>query len=452
MSKPVVLIVDDDPGLLELLRIRIQTFGYDTLSADNGKRALDLLGRNPVNVVVSDLRMSPMDGMELFERIHQYNPGIPVIMLTAHGTIREAVEATHKGVFAFLTKPVDKDELKSTLNNAVSVRPPRESSEKLPARESRLKTRSARMFQLLEQAKLYAESDVNILITGESGTGKELLADIIHQHSDRSRYPFIAINCSAIPQELLESELFGHVKGSFTGATQNRDGLFTSADGGTVLLDEIGDMPFSLQAKLLRVLQEKRIRPVGGREDIPIDIRVISATHINLEVAIKEKSFREDLFYRLNVVNLHIPPLRERMEDIPLLADHILTEIAERNNKPGKSLSPEALGELLSYEWPGNVRQLQNVMERISAISRNLRISKTQVQEALPIDNSFKVSTLSDARRDFERQYLIKLLTATEGKMTLAAELSGRNRSDFHKLVKRHELDPNDFRIPRHDE
>lgn len=443
--KPAVLIVDDDPGLLELLRIRLQSFGFETHSANNGRDALTLMEQNPINVVVTDLRMEPMDGMALFEKIHQRNPAIPVIMLTAHGTIREAVEATHKGVFAFLTKPVNKDELQSTLNKAVDIQPSI-SNEPASLADTKLKTRSAKMFQLLEQAKLYADSDVNILVTGESGTGKELLADIIHSHSDRADYPFVAINCSAIPHELLESELFGHIKGAFTGATQNREGLFTSANGGTVLLDEIGDMPYALQAKLLRVLQEKKVRPVGGREDLSIDIRVISATHIDLASAINAKEFREDLFYRLNVVNLHIPPLRERIEDIPMLADHFLAEISTRNGKPGKSLAPDAIGELLSFHWPGNIRQLQNVMERLFALSRNAIISKTQVQEALPIDTPLKVDTLSDAKKDFERQYIVQLLTATEGKMTLAAEISGRNRSDFHKLVKRHNLDPNEYR------
>jgi len=444
VTRATVLIVDDDPGLLQLLKIRLEAFGYTTLSAASGNEALGILETQAVDVLVTDLRMEPMDGMALFERVHERWPGIPVIMLTAHGTIREAVDATHSGIFAFLTKPVDKDELQSTLKQATDqIRP---GAAREPAAEGRLLTRSARMFELLEQARLYAESDVNILVTGESGTGKELLADSIHNWSSRAGRSFVAINCSAIPQELLESELFGYVKGAFTGANQNREGLFTTADGGTVLLDEIGDMPYSLQAKLLRVLQEGQIRPVGGREDIPIDIRVISATHVDLASSIAEKRFREDLYYRLNVVSLHIPPLRERLEDIPLLTEHFLNAIAARTGKPRKTVSPQALSLLLSYDWPGNIRQLENVMERLFALCSGPIISDTLTRQSLPTDSPPRMHSLSDARKDFERSYLTQLLTATRGNMTQAAELAGRNRSDFHKLVKRHELNPAVFR------
>lgn len=446
MKNLTVLVVDDDPGLLQLLKIRLEAFGYGTLSASTGPEALTLLETHSVQALVTDLRMEPMDGMALFHRVHERWPGIPVIMLTAHGTIREAVDATRNGVFAFLTKPVDKDELHSTLKKATAFHQPAPRSAAVP--ESRLLTRSARMFELLEQARLYGESDVNILITGESGTGKELLAETIHSLSPRASKPFVAINCSAIPQDLLESELFGYTKGAFTGANQNREGLFSTADGGTVLLDEIGDMPYPLQAKLLRVLQENRIRPVGGREDIAIDIRVISATHVNLETAVAEKKFREDLYYRLNVVNLHIPPLRERLEDIPMLAEHFLNSIAERTRKAGKILSPQALGLLLGYSWPGNIRQLQNVMERLFALSSGPVISETQTRQALPADTPLRVYSLAEARKDFERQYLVQLLTATGGNMTQAAELADRNRSDFHKLVKRSGLNPAIFRRP----
>jgi len=300
--------------------------------------------------------------------------------------------------------------------------------------------------------RLYAESDVNILITGESGTGKELLADTIHRQSSRASKPFVAINCSAIPHELLESELFGHMKGAFTGATHNREGLFTTANGGTVLLDEIGDMPYALQAKLLRVLQENVLRPVGGRADIPIDIRILSATHMDLGTAIVEKRFREDLYYRLNVVNLELPPLRERREDIPLLVDHFLAKIASRTGKGEKSLSPEALGLLLGYDWPGNIRQLDNVMERLFALSSGPVISARHTQQALPVDMSMRLSSLSEAKKEFEMSYLVQLLAATNGNMTLAAELAGRNRSDFHKLVKRHALNPAQYRSNQDDE
>lgn len=444
MSQPTILLVDDDPGLLQLLEIRLESFGYATLCAASGDEALRLLEKNTVQALVSDLRMRPMDGLELFEKVRERWPSIPVIMITAHGTIREAVDATVKGVFSFLTKPVDPGELQSVLKRAIALQAGGENRD--PADEGRLVTRCARMFELLEQARLYAESNANILITGESGTGKELLAEFVHAHSSRTEAPFVAINCSAIPNELLESELFGHAKGAFTGANRDRQGLFVSADHGTVLLDEIGDMPLLLQAKLLRVLQEGKIRPLGAHELIDIDIRVISSTHVDLERAIGEGRFREDLYYRLNVVSLHIPPLRERPEDIAILAQHFLREMAQRRSKQEKVLSPQALELLLCYGWPGNIRQLQNVMERLFALSRGPVIPEALVQQALPLDTAPRIRSFSDARREFERQYLAQLLAVTKGNMTQAAELADRNRSDLHKLVKRHAINPNEFR------
>ena len=444
MSQPTVLLVDDDPGLLQLLEIRLESFGYATLCAASGDAALRLLEKSTVHALVSDLRMQPMDGLALFEKVRERWPSIPVIMITAHGTIREAVAATMQGVFSFLTKPVDPRELRSVLNKAIDLRAGGE--HRKSAEDTRLLTRSARMFEVLEQARLYAESAANILITGESGTGKELLAEFIHGCSARAEAPFVALNCSAIPSELLESELFGHTKGAFTGANRDRQGLFASADGGTLLLDEIGDMPLPLQAKLLRVLQEGQVRPLGAREQIDIDIRVISATHVDLDASIAGGTFREDLYYRLNVVSLHIPPLRERLEDIPLLTEHFLRDIARRGNKQERVLSPQALELLLGYQWPGNVRQLQNVMERLFALSRGPVIPEALVQQALPLDTTPRVRSFNDARRDFERQYLTQLLAVTRGNMTQAAELADRNRSDLHKLVKRHDIDPGEFR------
>ncbi|MGD9984510.1 MAG: sigma-54-dependent transcriptional regulator [Porticoccaceae bacterium] len=444
MNQPTILLVDDDPGLLQLLEIRLESFGYATLCAASGDEALRLLEKNTIQALVSDLRMRPMDGLELFEKVRERWPSIPVIMITAHGTIREAVDATVKGVFSFLTKPVDPGELQSVLKRAIALQAGGENRD--PADEGRLVTRCARMFELLEQARLYAESNANILITGESGTGKELLAEFVHAHSSRTEAPFVAINCSAIPNELLESELFGHAKGAFTGASRDRQGLFVSADHGTVLLDEIGDMPLLLQAKLLRVLQEGKIRPLGAHELIDIDIRVISSTHVDLERAIGEGRFREDLYYRLNVVSLHIPPLRERPEDIAILAQHFLREMAQRRNKQEKVLSPQALELLLCYGWPGNIRQLQNVMERLFALSRGPVIPEALVQQALPLDTAPRIRSFSDARREFERQYLAQLLAVTKGNMTQAAELADRNRSDLHKLVKRHAINPSEFR------
>lgn len=444
-NKPTVLVVDDDPGMLQLLAMRLEASGYNLVTASSGERALEIMNRQSVDTVVTDLRMEGMDGLELFDKLHAKWPSTPVIMLTAHGSIREAVAATQKGLFAFLTKPVDKGELLSTLDKALRIHLPQE-EEQPPQLSTLILTRSAKMHRLLEQVKLFAESDVNILINGESGTGKELLATRIHQQSPRASRPFIAINCSAIPHDLLESELFGHVKGAFTGATQNRDGLFTAANGGTILLDEIGDMPLPLQVKLLRVLQENKVRPVGGSTDRDIDVRVLSATHHNLQTAIKNKAFRDDLYYRLNVVNLELPPLRERLEDIPLLANHFLRKISDRTGKPVKSLSPEATGLLLGYDWPGNIRELENVMERVFALAATPVISETQIEHALPGHRGVRVEPLAQAKKQFEHEYLVQLLLATDGNVPLAAEIAGRNRSDFYKLIKRHDIDATQFR------
>lgn len=355
MKRPDILLVDDDAGMLQLLAMRLGALNYTTRCANSGTEALQLIRQELPDVVITDLRMEEMNGLALFERIHMDWPTLPVIIITAHGSIREAVEATQKGVFSFLTKPVDKDELVTTLKQAVShqFEAPRDKQ----SWAAHFNTCSAKMYQLLEQAHLLAASDVNVLISGESGTGKEVLARTLHRQGRRADKPFVAINCSAIPGEMLESELFGHLKGAFTGANRDHEGLFVAAEGGVVFLDEVGDMPLPLQAKLLRVLQEKTVRPVGGTRDRPINVRILSATHCDLVEAIQNRRFREDLYYRLNVVNLALPSLRERKEDIPLLAKYFLRTIAERTGSAPKSLAPKALNALLAYHWPGNIRQ-----------------------------------------------------------------------------------------------
>lgn len=443
-KRPTILLVDDDTGMMDLLAMRLEAANYATVCAESGARALALMEDKLPDLVMTDLRMEDMDGMALFERIHQRWPSIPVIMLTAHGSIAEAVQATQKGLYSFLTKPVDKDELLTTLGKALQITP----TTVVDGVASRIKTRSARMFNVLEQTRLLAESDVNVLVTGESGTGKELIARELHGLSRRSDQPFVSINCSAIPAEILESELFGHVKGAFTGAIRDHQGLFAAAQNGLVFLDEIGDMPIALQAKLLRVLQERVIRPVGGTDNIAINARVVSATHKDLLQAIQKGEFREDLFYRLNVVNIRLPSLRERREDILLLAQHFLQAIAERNGAATKQLSPEAITRLLEYHWPGNVRQLENVMEQCAALTRANIISETLISNAIPGSLSTSIRPLSEAKREFERDYIIGLLKSTEGNMRLAAQLAGRNRSDFYKIVNRHNLDVQAYKKP----
>ena len=444
MSNPVVLLVDDDQGMRELLSMRLQASQYQTLCASNGAEALRVLNEKLPDLVITDLRMEEMDGLTLFEKIHAHWPSLPVIVLTAHGSIPEAVEATQKGVFSFLTKPVDKDELLTIIRSALKHHCERPDAS--DSWEHHIKTRSARMYHVLEQAKLLAESDVNVLIGGESGTGKELMATALHKHSKRAAAPFIALNCSAIPSEMLESELFGHVKGAFTGATRDHQGLMAAAHGGILFLDEIGDMPLALQAKLLRVLQEKRVRPVGGTHDVPVDIRVFSATHRNLLDAIANNDFREDLYYRLNVVSINLPSLRDRKEDIAFLANHFLHAIAEREGGAVKHLAPQAVARLVGYSWPGNVRQLENVMEQASALCRGPVISDTLIANALPDQSQHHIAPLSDAKKEFEQAYIADLLRSTQGNMAMAAKLAGRNRSDFYKIVSRHNLDVNVFK------
>ncbi|POP52372.1 sigma-54-dependent transcriptional regulator [Zhongshania marina] len=440
-----VLLVDDDPGVLQLLSMRLEALNFEVICADGGETAMAKLQTESANIVISDLRMDGMDGIELFEKIQHRYPSIPVIVLTAHGSIKEAVSATQKGVFSFLTKPVDKDELLSSIQQALNL------NSHSPADQSssdNIITCSANMQQLLEQTKLLAKSDINIMIRGESGTGKELLASALQSLSARADQPYIAINCSAIPAELLESELFGHVKGAFTGANRDNKGLFASADGGTVFLDEIGDMPAPLQVKLLRVLQEQKIRPVGSNEDINIDVRVLSATHQHLEDAISEGRFREDLYYRLNVASLSLPALRERRADIPLLAKHFLESIAQRTSGTAKKFSPAALHALMSYDWPGNIRQLSNIVEQLAALAPAAIIGEAQVIAALPQSTitTQEIPPLAEARKKFEREYLEQILLQTQGNVTDAARQAGRNRSDFHKLIKKHQLNPDILR------
>ncbi|HCX00366.1 MAG TPA: two-component system response regulator GlrR [Pantoea sp.] len=436
-----LLLVDDDPSLLKLLGMRLTSEGYQVTTAASGPEALRLLQKDQIDLVISDLRMDEMDGLALFGEIQKHNPSLPVIILTAHGSIPDAVSATQQGVFSFLTKPVDRDALYKAIDDALAQRAPASDDRWREA----IVTRSPTMLRLLEQAHMVAQSDVSVLINGQSGSGKEVLAQAIHAASPRADKPFIAINCGALPEQLLESELFGHARGAFTGAVSAREGLFQAAEGGTLFLDEIGDMPPSLQVKLLRVLQERKIRPLGSNHDININVRIISATHRDLPKAMEKKEFREDLFYRLNVVNLKLPALHERTEDIPLLASHLLRQAADRHKPFVRSFSVDAMKRLMTASWPGNVRQLVNVIEQCVALTSSPVISDALVEQALSGENSV-LPTFVEARNQFELNYLRKLLQMTKGNVTNAARLAGRNRTEFYKLLSRHELDASDFK------
>ncbi|MBB1331669.1 MULTISPECIES: sigma 54-interacting transcriptional regulator [unclassified Pseudoalteromonas] len=434
-----ILLVDDDASLLKLLAIRIESKGYQVTTCESGIAALQLLKNNVFDAVVTDLRMDEMDGMALHRQLQNRYPALPVLMMTAHGSIPDAVEATKQGIFAFITKPVDKDELFDSLAKAIEIHG---LSADESASNSNIVTRSGAMLHLLEQVKLLGPTQVNVLISGASGTGKELLANAIHQHSHVSEGPFVAINCGAVPGELLESELFGHKKGAFTGAIKDHQGLFQQAQGGTLFLDEIGDMPLNLQVKLLRVLQEKTIRPVGFEEEIPIDVRIVSATHKNLPDAIANQQFREDLYYRLNVVNLKLPPLCERREDVSLLAQYFSATIAKRMNKKEKRFANDAMHALVRHDWPGNIRQLQNVVEQVVALTPGEVISAQLVESALNSNtNNVEPLSLNDAKKEFERDYVINALKMAGGNVAEGAKLAKRNRSDFYKLIKKHNID-----------
>lgn len=444
--KKKILVVDDDPSLLRLLGIRLSAAGYSVESAANAKIALGILKSFHPHMVISDLRMEGMDGMALFEQIRKQYQHMPVVIMTAHGTIPDAINATKQGVFSFLTKPFESQELLETVQKAIQLQPsigqssPRDASWRV-----NIISRSAIMESLLQQTHQVAQSDFSLLIHSQSGTGKELLAKAIHQASSRNDKPFTAINCAAIPEQLLESELFGHTKGAFTGASKNHTGLFQATNGGTLFLDEIGDMPMSFQVKLLRALQEKEIRPVGSTQSIKVDVRIISATHKNLQQAIIDKTFREDLYYRLNVVELELPPLSQRREDIPLLAQHFLSNIDVTSQRDIRGFSAEAMEVLITAPWPGNIRQLQNVVEQSVALSTGPLIDATLVRSALR-EKTSQLPSFQEARDQFERDYLANLLKMTAGNVSQAARIAQRNRTEFYKLLNRHHLDAESFR------
>jgi two-component system response regulator GlrR len=443
-----VLVVDDDPDLLKLLAMRLGAAGYGVQTAESGERALAAIAVSRPDVVVTDLKMGGMDGLALFDAVQRTAPTLPVIILTAHGTIPDAVDATRRGVFGFLPKPFEGKELLAQVEQALKLSSAGSGAADGGDWRADFITASPRMEDLLRRARLVAQSDASVLIVGASGTGKELLARAIHGASKRAVAPFVAVNCAAIPEALLESELFGHRKGAFTGAIYDHKGLFQSAEGGTVFLDEIGDMPVALQSKLLRALQEREVRPIGTSQAVPIDVRIISATHRNLEERVASGEFREDLYYRLNVVSFAIPTLAERPEDILPLARHFLTTTAARYGKDVRALAPDALELLVGAPWPGNVRQLANVVEQAVALATSPIVPAALVASALKAEPA-GLTPLDEAKRAFERDYLIRILRITKGNVSHAARLAQRNRTEFYKLLDRHQLQPSMFKAER---
>jgi two-component system response regulator GlrR len=445
LTAPRLLVVDDDADMLRLLSMRLNAAGYRVSAVASAEAALAQLDIERPQLVLSDVRLPGRDGLALFDEVRSRHPSLPVILLTAHGTIPDAVEATARGVFTYLTKPYDSKELLDKISQALALGAPPPAAERADEGwRAEIISRSSRMADLLAEAHMIARSDASVMLRGDSGTGKELLAQAIHRASARAAKPFIAVNCGAIPEALLESELFGHMKGAFTDAVANHKGLFQAADGGTLMLDEIGDMPPALQVKLLRVLQERAVRPLGSSQSIAVDVRIISATHRDLDAAMAAGQFREDLYYRLNVVTLTLPTLAERREDIPLLANHFLNRLARKYGRRLSGFAPEALKALTTAAWPGNVRQLYNVVEQVCALSTTPLVPLALVQRALRVA-TVQVLTYAEAKQRFEREYLVGLLKLTDGNVADAARLADRNRTEFYRLLQKHELTPGHF-------
>lgn len=443
-TAPLVLVVDDDPDHLILLQRWLIAAGYLVDGASHGIQALARIEQTRPDLVVTDLVMDEMDGLKLVRQIHEVDPVLPVMIVSGQARIDDALNAANLGVTAFLEKPINRDRFIDTAREILShLTSPGEKSNNFAPH---LVHRSAVINDLLERARIVAKENKPVLILGPTGSGKELLARAIHNGSSRYEGPFVGIQCGAVPQQMLESELFGHEKGAFPGAIEAHTGIFVSAEGGTLFLDEIADMPLELQAKLERTLEEGHFRPLGAAADIPVNVRVIASSNQNLQAMADEGTFRKDLFYRLNVVPLNIPPLAQRLDDIPALVDHFLSQLSVEGKSARKRFSPDALRQLVSSDWPGNARQLRNVVEHCHMLASGQVIPVNLVEEA--VDRlSHKPPTLDEAKMGFERRYLASLLRTTSGNVTDAARLAGRNRTEFYKLLHRHDLDPAGFRI-----
>lgn len=437
-----ILIVDDDQEILTLLSNWLTREGFSISTATSGEQALAEVKASKPNLVITDLYMNGMSGMQLLTAIHSENPLFPVIMLSGQAQIADAIKATHLGCSAFLTKPIEQSELVNQVMQVLRLAKDTKSGDGFA---KNVLYRSKLMSDLLELAESVADTNVTVFISGATGTGKEVIAKAIHDGSSRKERPFIAVNCGAIPEHLLESELFGHEKGAFTGANTRHEGLFMAANGGTLFLDEIGDMPLNLQVKLLRVLQDLEVRPVGSTRTYPIDVRIISATHRDLEMAVHEGEFREDLLYRLKVIPLHMPTLSERSEDIPLLADHFLQQYADKNHKRVKHFAPAAIEFMMAASWPGNIRQLINVIDLCATLCRTEVIPLSMVKKALQ-DRPAYIKTLKEVKQECEKNYLVSVLRISSGHVANAAKLAGRNRTEFYKLLSQHNLNPSDYR------
>ncbi len=449
MVQERILVVDDDEALLRLLSMRLSANGFAVTTCATGEEALTLAKREMFDLALTDLRLPDRDGLSVLEELKLIHPDLPVLLLTAHGTIPNAVEAMQKGAFGYLTKPFDDKELQATLERALEQqRMSREIQRlKLLVKElyglENVIARSPKMQALLDQVARVAETDATICLLGETGTGKEVIARVIHCNSRRARGPFIGVNCGAIPEGLFESELFGHVKGAFTGAQQAKRGLVQSAQGGTLFLDEIAEMPLTLQVKLLRAIQEREVQEVGAERPSKVDVRFIASTNRDLSAAVRAGAFREDLYYRIHVFPITIPPLRERRDDIPFLAQHFLQQSARRMQKEIRGFLPEAMQKLTLHHWPGNIRELENAVEKAVVLSSQDMITP-DLLPSVTQEPTGQVKPLTEARDEFEQNYLKAILQLTGGNISRAAQIAGRYRADFYKLLKKHGLHPGD--------
>lgn len=450
-----ILVVDDDPNLLELLRIRLESGNYQVTTALKEEEALKAAQEQVFDLSIVDLKLAEGDGITLMQALHLINPQMPVIILTAHGSIESAVEAMRKGAYSYLTKPFEAQDLFFQMERALENR-------RLSSEVNRLKNllkekydfdnivaKSGKMRRVLEMVARIAQTDSTVYIHGESGTGKELIAKAIHLASARKNKAFIALNCAALPETLLESELFGHEKGAFTGAIRSTKGLFTQAHEGSLFLDEIGDMSLSLQAKLLRVLQERQFYPVGSERSVEVDVRVVVATQKDLEEAVKQGGFREDLFYRIHVIPIPLPTLRERKEDIPPLVEHFLKKYNQQMKKEIEGLTPAAMQRLMLHDWPGNVRELENTIEYAVAMAQQNWIKEDLILQTRTLQAPEPLKPLKESKDAFEKTYLTNLLQISEGNVSRAAKLAGKYRADFYDLLKKHGLKAEKFKKTR---
>jgi two-component system, NtrC family, nitrogen regulation response regulator NtrX len=451
-----ILIVDDEEGIRTSLAGILEDEGYRTIAAADGIEALTICARELPGLVLLDIWMPGIDGIETLKRLREQHASLNVIMMSGHGTIETAVRSTKLGAYDFIEKPLSLEKVVVTVENALAMNRLKEENASLRGlvvKNHEMIGRSPAMLQLREQIGMVAPTNASVLITGENGTGKELVARSVHFHSQRRDKPFIEINCAAIPEELIESELFGHERGAFTGAVAQKKGKFDLADGGTLFLDEIGDMSLKTQAKVLRILQEKKFERVGGTRTLEVDVRIVAATNKLLDEEIKNGAFREDLYYRLNVVPFKVPPLRERRDDIALLAGHFLDSYCRREGRELKRIMPDALEAMKHYDWPGNVRELKNIVERLVIMTPGGTITLNHLPDYIRADNGsrdagggkldsvLELSSLREAREEFEREFIIQKLEEHDWNVSRTAEAIELERSNLHRKIKSYGID-----------